>query len=102
MGLLVVGAIEIRRRNGESLQEAIIKGAAERLRPVLMASLLALFGLLPMAMSTGVGSETQKPFAMVIVGGMLSTLAVALLLLPVLYSYLTPKHLLSPEEQDEL
>lgn len=102
MGLLVVGAIEIRQRNGESLQDAILKGAAERLRPVLMASLLALFGLLPMAMSTGVGSETQKPFAMVIVGGMVSTLAVALLLLPVLYSYLTPKRLLSPKEQDEL
>lgn len=102
MGLLVVGAIEARRRNGDPLMTAMIAGASERLRPVLMASLLALFGLLPMAMSTGVGSETQKPFAMVIVGGMISTLLVALLLLPVFYSYLTPKRLLSPEEQDEL
>ncbi|HYE35399.1 efflux RND transporter permease subunit [Methylocaldum sp.] len=102
MGLLVVGAAEQRRRDGEALLPAIIAGAAERLRPVLMASLLALFGLLPMALSTGVGSETQKPFAVVIVGGMVTTLLVALFVLPVFYTYLTPKRLLTPEEQDEL
>jgi cobalt-zinc-cadmium resistance protein CzcA len=102
MGLLVVGAAEQRRRTGDALFPAMITGAAERLRPVLMASLLALFGLLPMALSTGVGSETQKPFAVVIVGGMVTTLLVALFLLPVFYTYLTPKRLLTPEEQDEL
>ena len=66
-----------------------------------MASLLALVGLLPMALSTGVGSETQRPFALVVVGGMLTTLAVALWLLPTLYSFITPKQLATPEETDE-
>jgi cobalt-zinc-cadmium resistance protein CzcA len=102
MGLLVVGTVDERRRAGEELLPAILAGSAERLRPVLMASLLALFGLLPMALSSGVGSETQKPFAVVIVGGMLTTLLVALFVLPVLYTYMTPKRLLTPEEQDAL
>jgi len=67
---------------------------------VLMASLLALFGLLPMAMASGVGSETQRPFALVVVGGMLTTLLVSLFVLPVIYSYLTPKRFITPEEAD--
>jgi len=75
-------------------------GAADRLRPVLMASLLALFGLLPMAVASGVGSETQRPFALVVVGGMVTTLLVALFVLPVLYSFVTPKTLVTPEEAD--
>ncbi len=101
MGLLVLSAAEARRRNGEALGPALIEGAAERLRPVLMASLLALVGLLPMALSSGVGSETQRPFALVVVGGMLTTLVVALWLLPTLYSYITPQQLATPEETDE-
>jgi cobalt-zinc-cadmium resistance protein CzcA len=67
-----------------------------------MASTLALLGLLPMAVSTGIGSETQQPFAVVIVGGMFTTLLVALFVLPVIYSYITPERLLYPEEEDEL
>jgi len=101
MGVLVLSAAEARRRNGEELRTALVDGAAERLRPVLMASLLGLVGLLPMALSSGVGSETQRPFALVVVGGMITTLMVALWLLPTLYSYITPKHLITPEETDE-
>ena len=101
MGVLVLSAAEARRRNGEALQPALIEGAAERLRPVLMASLLALVGLLPMALSSGVGSETQRPFALVVVGGMLTTLVVALWMLPTIYSYITTKRLTTPEETDE-
>jgi cobalt-zinc-cadmium resistance protein CzcA len=100
MGVLVLSAAEVRRRNGEALRPALIQGASERLRPVLMASLLALVGLLPMALSTGVGSETQRPFALVVVGGMLTTLVVALFVLPVLYSLITPRQLITPEEED--
>lgn len=70
---------------------ALRSGPTERLRAVLMASLLALLGLLPMAVSSGIGSETQRPFALVIVGGMLTTFVVAMFVLPVLYSYVTPK-----------
>jgi cobalt-zinc-cadmium resistance protein CzcA len=102
MGLLVLSATEQHRRAGMALTDAIREGATERLRPVLMASMLALLGLLPMAVSTGIGSETQQPFAVVIVGGMLTTLLVAMFLLPVIYSYITSEKLLSPEEVDEL
>jgi len=101
MGLLVLSAAEARRRSGEDLGPALIEGASERLRPVLMASLLALVGLLPMALGSGVGSETQRPFALVVVGGMLTTLAIALWLLPIIYSYITPRRLTKPEEDDE-
>jgi len=78
-----------------------VEGAGERLRAVLMASTLAFVGLLPMAVSTGVGSETQRPFALVVVGGMLTTLLIALWVLPAIYSYITPRHLATPEEEDE-
>jgi heavy metal efflux system protein len=101
MGVLVLSAAEERRRTGEELRPALIHGAADRLRPVLMASLLGLVGLLPMAISTGVGSETQRPFALAVVGGMITTLVVALWLLPTLYSYITPDRLTSPEDEDE-
>ena len=101
MGLLVLSAAEIRRRAGEELVPALVAGAADRLRPVLMASMLAFVGLLPMALSTGVGSETQRPFALVVVGGMLTTLLIALWVLPAIYSYITPRHLATPEEEDE-
>ncbi len=101
MGLLVLSATEARRRGGEELVVALVEGASERLRPVLMAAMLALVGLLPMALSSGVGSETQRPFALVVVGGMLSALAVTLWLLPVVYSFITPRRLATPEEEDE-
>jgi len=96
----VLSAAEERRRRGEELIPALTVGAADRLRPVLMASMLALVGLLPMALSTGVGSETQRPFALVVVGGMLTTVVVALFVLPAVYSLITPKRLITPEEAD--
>lgn len=86
MGLLVLSAIDDHRREGQSLRQSILCGATSRFRAVLMASLLAALGLVPMAVSTSVGSEIQRPFAVVIVGGMISTLVVALTLLPILYS----------------
>ncbi len=102
MGLLVLSATEEMRRNGFELFEAVREGATLRLRAVLMASLLALLGLMPMALSTSIGSETQRPFAVVIVGGMLTTFFVAMFVLPVIYSLVTSKRLLTPEEVDEL
>jgi len=100
LGLLVLTAAEARRRSGEPLLKALVDGATDRMRAVLMASLLAAVGLLPMALSTGIGSETQRPFALVVVGGMITTLIVALFLLPVIYSFITPKKLVTPEEAD--
>ncbi|MDZ4097961.1 MAG: efflux RND transporter permease subunit, partial [Methylophilaceae bacterium] len=102
MGLLVLSATEEMRRNGFELLVAVREGATLRLRAVLMASLLALLGLLPMALSTSIGSETQRPFAVVIVGGMLTTFLVAMFILPVIYTLVTSKQMLTPEEADEL
>jgi cobalt-zinc-cadmium resistance protein CzcA len=100
MGLLVLSAIEDRLFRGEELSLALRSGPTQRLRAVLMASLLALLGLLPMALSSGIGSETQRPFALVIVGGMLTTFFVAMFVLPVLYSYITPKRLREMQGSD--
>lgn len=100
MGVLVLSAAEQRRRAGAELLPALLDGAVDRLRPVLMASSLAMLGLIPMVVSTGIGSETQRPFALVVVGGMVTTLIVALLILPVIYSYITPGKLRTPEEAD--
>jgi cobalt-zinc-cadmium resistance protein CzcA len=100
MGLLLLGATEARRLAGEALDSALVEGCVERLRPVLMASMLAMFGLMPMAVATSVGSETQRPFALVVVGGMATTLLVSLFVLPVVYRMLTPKKLMTPEQED--
>src|SRR3989440_11137945 len=101
LGLLLVSAIEMRRRDGASLHAAVVEGSVEKLRAVLMAALLALFGLLPMALSTGVGSETQRPFALVIVGGMLTTLIITLFVLPGIYYMTAAERYVTPEELDE-
>jgi cobalt-zinc-cadmium resistance protein CzcA len=93
-GLLVVSAIENRRREGSALDAALVEGPTERFRALLMAALLAILGLMPMAVSHAVGSETQRPFAVVIIGGMVTTLLVALTLLPILYRLITRKELL--------
>ncbi len=91
LGLLVLSAIHTQRHQGITLNTAIIEGASIRFRAVLMAALLAAMGLVPMATSTGLGSETQRPFAVVIVGGMITTLLVAIYLLPVIYSFIGPR-----------
>ena len=103
MGVLLLGAVEGCRRNGLPLIDAIVEGTAQRSRPVLMAALLGMFGLLPMALSSGVGSETQRPFALVMVGGILTTLLVSLFVLPAIYSLITPRTLatVGGEEDDD-
>ena len=84
-GVLVMSAIAERRQRGEALDDAILGGSLERLRPVLMTACLAALGLIPAALSRGIGSETQKPLAVVIVAGTLSACALTLVLLPVMY-----------------
>jgi cobalt-zinc-cadmium resistance protein CzcA len=86
-GVLVLSAIAERRDAGAPLDEAILSGARERLRPVLMTASLAALGLVPAALSRGIGSETQRPLAVVIVAGTLSACALTLLLLPVMYRF---------------
>ena len=74
-----------RRAAGQPLLEAVREGAMVRLRTVSMTSLLAMLGLLPMALSHGIGSEVQKPLAIVIIGGLVSATILTLFLLPVIY-----------------
>jgi heavy metal efflux system protein len=74
------------RLGGFSIAEATRSGALLRLRPIMMTALVAALGLLPAALSTGVGSDTQKPFALVIVGGLFSRLLISVFLMPVLYA----------------
>ncbi|HEV8039561.1 MAG TPA: CusA/CzcA family heavy metal efflux RND transporter [Bryobacteraceae bacterium] len=74
------------RQEGRDIPNATLDASLLRLRPILMTALVACFGLLPAAMSTGIGSDSQKPFAIVIVGGLLSRLLLSIFLAPVLYS----------------
>jgi cobalt-zinc-cadmium resistance protein CzcA len=85
-GLLSVSYFNALRGQGLLLKEAILEGAGKRARPMMMTALTAIFGLLPAAVSTKIGSETQRPLAIVVVGGMLTTLLLNRYLMPVLYS----------------
>ena len=84
-GVIMVEHILERLRDGASHATAVVEGAVARLRPILMTALMAGLGLLPAALSHGIGSETQRPFAVVIVGGIVSGTVFTLLLLPLLY-----------------
>ena len=88
-GVLVMSAIADRHRRGDALEVAILEGSRERLRPVLMTACLAALGLVPAALSRAIGSETQRPLAVVIVAGTLSACVLTLLLLPVMYQQWT-------------
>ena len=74
------------RRDGTDLDEAIRQGAILRLRPIMMTALVAAFGLLPVALATGVGTDSQRPFALVIVSGLFTRLLISVFLMPVLYA----------------
>src|SRR5262249_58129433 len=77
---------------GMALDQAIEEASLTRLRPVLMTALVASLGFLPMALSTGVGAEVQKPLATVVIGGVVSSTLLTLLVLPALYHYFGPRH----------
>jgi cobalt-zinc-cadmium resistance protein CzcA len=84
-GLVMLAFIRDLRAQGLSLDDAIHNGALTRLRPVLMTALVAALGFVPMALATGTGAEVQRPLATVVIGGILSSTALTLLVLPVLY-----------------
>lgn len=72
-------------KSGKPLDDAIFEGAMTRLRPVLMTALVASLGFIPMALNTGTGAEVQRPLATVVIGGIISSTALTLLVLPTLY-----------------
>jgi len=84
-GLVMLSFIRSLREEGHGLDAAIRDGALTRLRPVLMTALVASLGFVPMALATGTGAEVQRPLATVVIGGILSSTALTLLVLPVLY-----------------
>jgi cobalt-zinc-cadmium resistance protein CzcA len=87
-GIVLVSFLNGRRAAGLSVRDAVLTGTAQRLRPVLMTASVAILGLLPMLLSSGVGAETQRPLATVVVGGLVSSTLLTLILLPVLYDWL--------------
>jgi cobalt-zinc-cadmium resistance protein CzcA len=89
-GVLMVRAINDLRREGMALEEAILQGATDCLRPILLASLVAILGLLPASMATGLGSDVQRPLATVIVWGLFSSTVLTLFIVPVLYRVFVP------------
>jgi len=84
-GLMMLSFIRDLRKEGHTLDDAIQTGAITRLRPVLMTALVAAIGFIPMALATSIGAEVQRPLATVVIGGILSSTALTLLVLPVLY-----------------
>jgi cobalt-zinc-cadmium resistance protein CzcA len=84
-GVIMLEYINQLRVRGRSVEDSAVEGAVLRLRPIMMTSLVATFGLLPAALSHGIGSDSQRPFAIVIVGGLLVALILGIFLLPTLY-----------------
>jgi heavy metal efflux system protein len=84
-GVIMLEYINQLRASGHSIEDSAVEGAVLRLRPIMMTMLVATLGLLPAATSRGIGSDSQRPFAIVIVGGLLAALALSIFVLPTLY-----------------
>ncbi len=87
IGVIMVEYINQLRGRGYDIEEAAVEGAVLRLRPIMMTMLVATLGLLPAAVSRGIGSDSQRPFAIVIVGGLFADLIIGIFLLPTLYTW---------------
>ncbi len=90
-GLVMMTAIRQRLATGMALEKAIIDGAMERLRPVMMTGLVASLGFVPMALATGTGSEVQRPLATVVIGGLITATALTLFVLPAICRFVLRK-----------
>lgn len=99
-GVLMVRGINGLREAGRELRDAILTGAQQRLRPILMTAIVAIFGLLPASLATGLGSDVQRPLATVIVWGLLSAMVLTLFVLPVLYYLVQPRIASHPSRSD--
>jgi cobalt-zinc-cadmium resistance protein CzcA len=86
--MVLVDFINQLRESGLSVKEAVVKGASQRLRPIVMTALVAGLGFLPMAINTGMGAEVQRPLATVVIGGLITSMILTLVLLPTLYIWL--------------
>ena len=100
-GVLMVRGINVLREAGLELTDAVLNGAQQRLRPILMTAIVAIFGLLPASLATGLGSDVQRPLATVIVWGLFSAMVLTLFVLPVLYYLLPPRVVPQHDTQPE-
>jgi cobalt-zinc-cadmium resistance protein CzcA len=100
-GVIMVEYINQLRAGGYAIEEAAVEGAVLRLRPIMMTMLVATLGLLPAALSHGIGSDSQRPFAIVIVGGLISDLLLSVMLLPTLYVWFARSDDRLPEHDAE-
>ena len=89
-GVVLVSRIRALEDRGLSMEEAVSQGALDRLRPVLMTALVASLGFLPMALATTMGAEVQRPLATVVIGGLITSTALTLLVIPAVYRYFCP------------
>ncbi|GAA4908828.1 CusA/CzcA family heavy metal efflux RND transporter [Mucilaginibacter defluvii] len=85
-GVILISVFRTNLQAGMHLDEALLDGVISRVRPVVMTALMAAIGLMPAAISTGIGSETQKPLAIVVIGGLVTSTILTLLILPVIYA----------------
>jgi cobalt-zinc-cadmium resistance protein CzcA len=100
-GVIMLEYINQLRARGYSISEAAVEGSVLRLRPIMMTMLVASLGLLPAALSRGIGSDSQRPFAIVIVGGLMAALILGVYLLPTLYVWVAGSRDTLPR-QDQL
>jgi cobalt-zinc-cadmium resistance protein CzcA len=101
-GVIMLEYINQLRARGFTIVEAAIEGAVLRLRPIMMTMLVATFGLVPAALSHAIGSDSQRPFAIVIVGGLVAALAMSLVLLPTLYVWIARDNDKLPETEESV
>ncbi|WP_132050857.1 efflux RND transporter permease subunit [Pseudocnuella soli] len=92
-GVILISEFNKKLRQKMSLEKAVFEGVKVRTRPVVMTAMMAALGLLPAALSTGIGSESQKPLAIVIIGGLVTATVLTLLIFPIVYWFFTAKHL---------
>jgi heavy metal efflux system protein len=98
-GVIMLEYINQLRARGQTRESAAIDGSVQRLRPIMMTMLVASFGLLPAALSRGIGSDSQRPFAIVIVGGLVAALILGIFLLPTLYVWVAGDQDVLPEPE---
>ena len=96
-GIILLEYINQLRVRGYSIEDAAVEGSVVRLRPIMMTMLVATLGLLPAAMSHGIGSDSQRPFAIVIVGGLMTNLVMSIFLLPTLYVWIARENDVLPK-----
>jgi cobalt-zinc-cadmium resistance protein CzcA len=101
VGVIMIDFINQLRARGNPIKEAAVEGAVLRLRPIMMTMLVATLGLLPAAMSHAIGSDSQRPFAIVIVGGLLANLVISIFLLPTLYVWAAREDDILPAAEEE-